>query len=117
MQYIAENNKNRKKQANRVEFPVNLFYYVKLKRHPGYASQEGIIRTMKEIHGSYYFLRKNISALSLAEFRDFKGFLRETDSLPFGDISTIYTNKRSQIYIALKRYMKDFARFLCYRGL
>lgn len=79
--------------------------------------QEGIIRTMKEIHGSYYFLRKNISALSFAEFRDFKGFLRETDSLPFGDIGTIYTNKRSQIYIALKRYMKDFARFLCYRGL
>ena len=38
--------------------------------------QEGIIRTMKEIHGSYYFLRKNISALSFAEFRDFKGFLR-----------------------------------------
>lgn len=39
-------------------------------------SQEGIIRTMKQIHGSYYFLRKNISALSSAEFRDFKGFLR-----------------------------------------
>ena len=44
-----------------------------------YPSQEGIIRTMKEIHGSYYFLRKNISALSFAEFRDFKEFLRETD--------------------------------------
>ena len=38
-----------------------------------YPSQEGIIRTMKQIHGSYYFLRKNISALSFAEFRDFKG--------------------------------------------
>ena len=34
---------------------------------------------MKEIHGSYYFLRKNISALSSAEFRDFKEILRETD--------------------------------------
>ena len=44
-----------------------------------YPSQEGIIRTMKEIHGSYYFLRKNISALSFAEFRDFKEILRETD--------------------------------------
>ena len=44
-----------------------------------YPSQEGIIRTMKEIHGSYYFLRKNISALSSAEFRDFKEILSETD--------------------------------------
>ena len=44
-----------------------------------YPSQEGIIRTMKEIHGSYYFLCKNISALSFAEFRDFKAILRETD--------------------------------------
>ena len=34
---------------------------------------------MKEIHGSYYFLRKNISALSFAESRDFKEILRETD--------------------------------------
>ncbi len=33
---------------------------------------------MKEIHGSYYFLRKNISALSFEEFRDFKGILSET---------------------------------------
>ena len=41
--------------------------------HP---SQEGIIRTMKQIHGSYYFLRKNISALSFAESRDFKEILR-----------------------------------------
>ena len=40
-----------------------------------YPSQEGIIRTMKEIHGSYYFLRKNISALSSAESRDFKEIL------------------------------------------
>ena len=32
---------------------------------------------MKEIHGSYYFLRKNISALSFAEFHDFKGILCE----------------------------------------
>ena len=72
--------------------------------HP---SQEGIIRTMKEIHGSYYFLRKNISALSFAESRDFKGILRETDSLTFGDISITYANKRSQTYITLKRYMKN----------
>ena len=43
-----------------------------------YPSQEGIIRTMKEIHGSYYFLRRNISALSSAESRDFKGILSET---------------------------------------
>ena len=64
---------------------------------------------MKQIHGSYYFLRKNISALSFAEFRDFKGFLRETDSLPFGDISIAHTNKRSQIYITLKRYKKNFS--------
>ncbi len=42
-----------------------------------YPSQEGIIRTMKQIHGSYYFLRKNILALSFAEFRNFKGILRE----------------------------------------
>lgn len=49
---------------------------------------------MKEIHGSYYFLRKNISVLSFAEFRDFKGILREIDSLTFG-------------YITLKRYMKN----------
>ena len=69
--------------------------------------QEGIIRTMKEIHGSYYFLRKNISALSFAESRDFKGILRETDSLTFGDISITYANKRSQTYITLKRYMKN----------
>ena len=59
--------------------------------HP---SQKRIIRTMKEIHGSYYFLRKNISVLSFAESRDFKGILRETDSLTFG-------------YITLKRYMKN----------
>ena len=41
-----------------------------------HSRQEGIIRTMKQIHGSYYFLRKNISALSFAEFRDFKEILR-----------------------------------------
>lgn len=56
--------------------------------------QEGIIRTMNEIHGSYYFLRKNISVLSFAESRDFKGILREIDSLTSG-------------YITLKRYMKN----------
>ena len=62
---------------------------------------------MNEIHGSYYFLRKNISTLSFAESRDFKGILRETDSLTFGDISITYANKRSQTYITLKRYMKN----------
>ena len=31
------------------------------------------IRAVDFFHGSYYFLRKNISALSFAEFRDFKG--------------------------------------------
>ena len=42
-----------------------------------YPSQEEIIRTMKEIHGSYYFLRKNILASSFAEFHIFKEILRE----------------------------------------
>ena len=44
MQYIAENNKNRKKQANRVEFPANLFHYVKLQCYPGYRGVSKIKR-------------------------------------------------------------------------
>ena len=121
MQYIAENNKNRKKQANRVEFPVNLFYYVKLKRHPGYIlksignkKDESIIRPAENIIDSHfkkvrYFYKHFKAAFAFAVFPiTNKSF---ADEQLVRELASRYAFFQSKLFQSFRKYFHVFFDF------